>query len=254
MVKAANQIPDEVAIQIMHYIKTHEMALGERLPSERELTQLFGVSRASVRQGLSRLEVLGYIDILPGKGAYLKENIRDHFSRVIQLWLFEDQGSIYEIVEMREAIETKAAQLAARRATPEELEIIKTHLTQMQVAIQNEMPEVYMEADKAFHRAIAVASRNRFFHRTLDSIERAMVAYRIVTTYLGTEVLRGSIKGHEQIYAALAAKDEYMAWKAMSDHIASFSRDLRGRAESAAELGVSRPNYPPPSLSRDDQD
>lgn len=253
MVQVANQIPDEVAIRIMHYIKTHEMAVGERLPSERELTRLFGVSRASVRQGLARLEVLGYIDIVPGKGAYLKENIRDHFSRIIQLWLFEDQGSIFEVVEMREAIEAKAAQLAAQRATSEDLELISTYLAQMREAIQNETPEVYLEVDKAFHRAIATASRNQFFYRTLESIERAMVAYRIVTVYLGTEILRRSIKEHEQIYASLVAKDEYLAWKAMSEHIAGFLCDLRGRAESAAEAGIISPNYLSVNLWRDDQ-
>src|SRR5690606_16254613 len=107
------RISDNIAEQILRYAEENQIQVGEQLPSERQLARYFGVGRTSVREGLRRLEILGQVEIIPSKGVYLKEGAIGTIDKVLKLWLKRNERAIRELVELRVALETKTAHMAA---------------------------------------------------------------------------------------------------------------------------------------------
>ena len=148
--------------QIMDLVKRNELKPGDKLPPERELAEKLSISRGSLREAFRVLESRGLIKSKPGGGRYIREIRKNGHNNTENIILSLEKSSILELLEAREMFEVKIAEIAAQKATPEDIELIEEALSKM-----NEEEELKYgketESDTEFHLAIASASHNFVF-------------------------------------------------------------------------------------------
>jgi GntR family transcriptional repressor for pyruvate dehydrogenase complex len=152
------KVSDEVAKQIKALISEGKLKPGDRLPPERELIKQFGISRPSLREALNSLVAMGFLEVKQAKRTYVKsvasERMRDPLSVLIK----SDTQKIYDLIEVRKAMEAWGAYHAAQRATGEDLKEMERILKEMRHAIEEGRPWVKEDAD--FHLVIAQSTHN----------------------------------------------------------------------------------------------
>ncbi|AKX95158.1 FadR/GntR family transcriptional regulator [Neomoorella thermoacetica] len=222
------KIYEEIVQQIKDLIGEGNLKPGDRLPSERELSERLAVSRASVREALSALAAMGVIVIRPGEGTFV-QNIRNGaIVEPLAMALLLDRQAAMELLEARQALEGEAAYLAARRAGPEDLEKMEELLKEMEHDLQRGI--LGEEADLRFHLAIAEAARNsvlaRLMHTVSDTMRQALKTsrQRLYTTAGNPEKLFAQ---HNQIYEAIKAHDPRAARKAICQHLRFVEKELQ---------------------------
>ena len=148
--------------QIMNLIKNDKLKPGDKLPPEREMAEKLSISRGSLREAFRVLESRGLIKSKPGGGRYIREIRKNGHNSTENIILSLEKSSILELLEAREIFEVKIAEIAAQKATPEDIELIEEALSKM-----NEEEELKYgketESDTEFHLAIASASHNFVF-------------------------------------------------------------------------------------------
>jgi len=226
IVEKRNRLLDETAERIKNYIEQHKLTPGSRLPSERDLVKHLGVGRTSIREGLRNLEMNGLIEIKAGKGIFLRDNQGSAINQTIQSWLFTHKGTIRELVELREALETHSAFLAAMRATAHDILDMERAVATMRIAAQGNDPEQFVEADTRFHNTIARASGNVLLGKVLESLAKEIISYRRAAAYLGPEMLHRSLSDHTFILKAIIAREPSTALQAMREHIVKTPMDF----------------------------
>jgi GntR family transcriptional repressor for pyruvate dehydrogenase complex len=214
-----SRLSDDAAEQVRRLIEEGGLQPGDRLPSERDLARRLGVARTSVREGLRSLEIAGFLEIVPGKGTFLREGASGPFSNAIRSWLARHEDAIVELIELRVAIESQAARLAAERSTPEDEVALGAALTLMREATIALDVDRFVEADRVFHDTLARATRNDLIRRALASIAQETLTFRRATTSLGRWVMERTIAEHEAILSALGTRDAPSAAAAMRAHI-----------------------------------
>jgi GntR family transcriptional repressor for pyruvate dehydrogenase complex len=153
---------ESVIEQIMDLIKNNELKPGDKLPPERELAEKLSISRNSLREAFRVLESRGLIKSKPGGGRFIREIRKNGHNNTENIILSLEKSSILELLEAREIFEVKIAEIAAQRATLEEIEIIEKALNKINQ--KEELKEdKKMESDTEFHLAIAGASHNFVF-------------------------------------------------------------------------------------------
>lgn len=133
---------------------------GDSLPPERQLARDFAVSRASLRQALSVLESRGLILSRQGGGNYVCDVVKKSFSDPLLDLISRHHEVKFQILELRQTLESSAAYFAAQRATDEDRKTIKTRLEELQSKIHHQQPVEEARADLELHLAIADASHN----------------------------------------------------------------------------------------------
>jgi GntR family transcriptional repressor for pyruvate dehydrogenase complex len=221
------RLADDVVEQLRQRVAEQGLRPGDRLPSERELARQLGIGRTSLREGLRVLELIGFLEIRPGRGVYLKEGAAAPLGRLIRTWISSQRGTIQELIELREATETKAAALAAERASAADIATLAQVVEQLRAATEANDAAGFVQADTQFHDLIALASGNRLLRRALASIAEETVLYRTATAHLGHAALARSLADHEEIFRAIAAHNPPAAGLAMQQHIVRFPTDFQ---------------------------
>ncbi|HAQ08272.1 MAG TPA: FadR family transcriptional regulator [Bacillus bacterium] len=162
------KVSDQVFDQLKTMIKENEFPPNTKLPSENELSKMFGVSRAPIREALSVLAASGLIESRQGGGSWVREI---HLVDMLESVTFEmvQIEQVYELLEMRSIIETEAAALAASRYQEKELDKIEEALDLFKVTVQDESA-IGHEADFKFHWEIVKASKNRFLIQSMENL------------------------------------------------------------------------------------
>lgn len=211
-------IPNKIMEQIKTNIINKELRPGDRLPSEREIAEKTGASRASVREALRSLEMIGVIKTIWGDGSYVNDNIEDNLSESIEL-LFSLSGHSYEqVVQLRRAIEIETVSLAAKNADKSDI----LRLKELFGKIENgKNPAESAEYDRQFHYEIARISKNIFFINLLRGINHIMTSFILITreNIIAGENRPMITKHHEDIISAIQENNEKMARKVMTQHI-----------------------------------
>ncbi|MDQ0427439.1 DNA-binding FadR family transcriptional regulator [Planomicrobium stackebrandtii] len=201
---------------------------GDRLPSERDLASLFGVSRTSVREALKRLESKNILEIRQGGGSFLAVSKRDTLGNELRTHIDETHAQLIdEMLELRRAFEVEAASLAAKRATSENLEAIKHVLTQMAEATDD--PELGVQADLDFHLQVAYATKNQLLIDLMETLANRMEEnIRATRRQRFTDSSRhlDTLKEHEEIYLAIAGGNSDLARQLMDKHISRIRLEL----------------------------
>jgi GntR family transcriptional repressor for pyruvate dehydrogenase complex len=195
-------------------------AEGEKIPAERELCLKLGVGRASLREALKALEIMGMIETRLGDGTYVCKR-SEFFSRPL-LWAIasSSEAEARELIEARTLIEVELAGLAADHATPDNLEELEAHLSQMVKTRKN--PEEFVQADINFHLAIGRAASNGILMNALQLIRNLMQQW-----ILGAVVVEGvpekACAQHRRMLTAIRNKDGIAARKEMGKHLKDMS-------------------------------
>jgi GntR family transcriptional repressor for pyruvate dehydrogenase complex len=204
---------EQVAEQITAWVRENGLAAGDKIPPERELAQRLGVSRATLSQALVALEVIGVVEVRHGDGTVVTsaptstrigQAIRAHADR------------LPEIIETRDALETKIAALAARRRTQEDLARIDDALAALEDDIASGGRGV--EGDERFHGAVTAAAHSLLLAHLMDEIGDLIRESRI-ESLSQPDRPRSSLAGHRAIAEAIRAGDADAAAAAMHAHV-----------------------------------
>jgi|SRR5581483_10959909 len=196
---------------------------GARIPAERELCQKLGVGRASLREALKALEIMGMIETRLGEGTFVCRR-SEFFSRPL-LWAITGSAKTdaHELVEARRLIEVEMAGLAAQRATSEDLKKIEKHLKEMEEALDDSA--TFLEADLNFHLAIGNAAHNRILMNALNLI-RNLLRQWINQTLQSSGIASTALKQHRKIYLAISHRNITAARNAMESHLEAMAAAL----------------------------
>jgi GntR family transcriptional repressor for pyruvate dehydrogenase complex len=211
-----SRLYEQVVQRLREHIDLEGLGPGDRLLSEREMAERLGVSRTSVRQALTALEVMGLVEIRHGGGIFLTrppEAVLDPLAAA----LADEHEGLPAVMEVREAIEAQTARLAARRRTDGDLAALSGAIDRMRAAI--DAGDDPADADGEFHGGIVAAARN-----PLLTILWEQVAGPVDTTRRASlarpDRPRRSLRAHRAILAAIADGDADRAAAAMLDHLA----------------------------------
>jgi GntR family transcriptional regulator, transcriptional repressor for pyruvate dehydrogenase complex len=204
---------EQVAQQILEWVRENDLHVGDRLPPERELATRLGVSRATVSQALVAMEVVGVVAVRHGDGAVLVES--SGTSKVVDA-LRRHAQQLPDIIEAREALESKLAALAAVRRTDDDLARIDAALEVMAEDIAAGGRGV--EGDELFHAAVTTAGHSALLQRLMGEISELVKETRI-ESLSQPERPRESLEGHRRIAAAIRERDAAAATEAMRDHV-----------------------------------
>ena len=168
---------DDVVTQVRDAILDGTVAAGERLPSERDLCELFGVSRPTVREALRALEAVGLVEIRLGTrgGAFARRPDSAMLGQALSTLLLFQQATVEDLNEFRHSFESDNAYWAALRATPDDLAAMRTIATQAKAVKRGKEGWIELEhLDLALHIAIAAATHNRVRIAIMSGIHDAL--------------------------------------------------------------------------------
>lgn len=159
-----------IAEQILLQIKSGEYPAGSKLPAERLIAEQIGVSRPSVREAISALQIVGIIESHPGDGNYISQSLaRDDLSLQVKN-ILEESDSPYEILQARKVIETGSVRMAIKEADNEDIETInKVWGEKYKIGRAGDYKE-YNRLGKELHLAIAKATKNRIIISVIDRL------------------------------------------------------------------------------------
>jgi GntR family transcriptional regulator, transcriptional repressor for pyruvate dehydrogenase complex len=235
MGRPRQSLTSQVVESMTDRIQSGRYKRGDQLPTEKDMIEEFGVSRTVVREAIANMKASGLVSTRQGKGAFvIDEGVRSFRISEENLTVVEE---VLEALELRIAIESEAAALAARRRTPEEMRRIAEAAEAMDRAIT--AGESTVDLDIAFHRAIAQATGNRHFLGLFNYLGEVLVPRARVPThqYDATtlqEYLRRISGEHHQIVAAIAAGDSDAARAALRMHLGGSRDRLAQRVRARA--------------------
>ena len=211
-----NKVSQNIVNQIRKAIFKGVLRPGDKLPSDKELMNSFGVSKGSLREALRSLEVLGLLQIRKGAlgGAFVTEvdieKAKEGFSN---FFIFRDL-SLKNLFDVRLILESRIAECAASIITGDDLRQLEQILQETRDALQNNLPLSYREKEVAFHLIIARATRNPLLIFLLDFVENLLLDAKEILNP-GRDFSVRVLEAHERIYKALAARDADQARSAI---------------------------------------
>ncbi|MEA5040057.1 MAG: FadR/GntR family transcriptional regulator [Clostridiaceae bacterium] len=158
----------KIISQIKYNISIGELQKGSRLPSERALCGLFGLSRATVREALKMLELLGLVECRHGSGYSISTNLGDTLSEPLSIMFLLEKGDVMQTHELRRALELEIAGLAACSASPEDLKQMTELLEKIEGGASEQQKADY---DRRFHYTMARAAGNPLLMILLNAAE-----------------------------------------------------------------------------------
>lgn len=213
------KVYEQVIDQIKNMIDKGTLKKGDKLPSERSLVQQLKVSRASIREALRALEVIGLIECRQGEGSYIKASFQDNLFEPLSIMFMLEGSNPEEIWELRKIMEVEASGLAANRITSEQLIELK-EITQRFMNCEEE----YINAaiDQEFHYKIAECSGNVLIFNILKTVstlvDHFIVDARklILVEKANKEIL---FSQHNEIYLSIEKHSSTDAQKTMREHL-----------------------------------
>jgi len=226
-----NRMSEEVAAHFRDLIQSGELAVGARLPPQRELAKALGVSRQAVFEGLGELETEGYVDTLRGAtgGTFVRE-----LHLPAERWLERLRQNIQtfeDVLDFRIGVERQIATLAARRHTAVDLDAMRHAVDEL---ASSTSLAAYRSADAAFHRALGRAARNEFLERA-DFDARAKLFFPVdQLDYEPTTA--ATAREHAAIVRAVQRGDAAAAARAVTTHLEHTRAKLRSMLAGATPL------------------
>ncbi|MDY0226581.1 MAG: FadR/GntR family transcriptional regulator [Desulfomicrobium apsheronum] len=210
------RIYEEITTRLQTMVQNDDLKPGDRLPPERQLAIMFGVSRNSVREAIKSLEQHGVLLSKPGAGTYIAENSQTNLAMAMGDAFARERHRLEDIFELRLLLEPQIAHLAAQRVTKHELQKLRSLISAYTKNMQDGLPVYFY--DQAFHDAIAAATGNQ-------SITMIMVQMHELLRESRDEALQSTVRSaksledHQKILEALSMRDPERAREAMTDHL-----------------------------------
>ena len=208
-----SRLYEDVGERLAEFVSESRLKPGDQFPPERELARQLHVSRTSVRQSFVVLQALGFVDVRHGEGVFLRRTrgFGDSLTK-----LLERRRRLPDVLEAREALEVKLAELAAAHRGGDDLSAMNAALAQMGAEIS--AGGVGTEGDAAFHHAIALAARNEILLHLIEAMAEVIQETRIESLSEPGRPLR-SLEAHRRILAAIESRNKEGAAEAMRQHL-----------------------------------
>jgi DNA-binding FadR family transcriptional regulator len=216
----------EAAIeQIKDLIVGQKLQPGSKLPSERELVRDLRISRASVREALRILEIMGLVEVSPGKGSYVKGLTGDLFIP-LSTWISTHKETLNNHFEARLVLEPAAAGFAALRASENDIWKLNRALAAFKEKLGGDDIVGLINLDIQFHGLIGAATGNKTLKLLMDTITRFLFdGWKATLRVQGRP--RKTVTEHEKILTAIMQRDEKQARLAMERHLRHAIQNLR---------------------------
>lgn len=210
------KVYEGILLQLHDIVQNNNLRPGDKLPSERELSEQLGAGRSSVREALRALELLGLIETRRGEGTFLKHYRHNRLIDILGFFILRDTKTKKDLIEMRKLLELDAVRLACRRATSKHFEEMEKILAQAEERV--ERGEVPTEEDYQFHRVICRSSRNSILHRIWTPLVEYSDSVR--NESLSREGrARAALEEHRLIMEAIREGDQATAVERMREHL-----------------------------------
>lgn len=204
--------------RIRQMVLSRQLQPGEALPPERELAVQLGVSRSSLREAIRALELVNVLETRQGSGTFVTSLDPALLIEPIEYIFDADTSAILHLFEVRKVIETSAAEFAALRISPEELDEIDNLVTGADLCVDD--PQAFLAFDFDIHSAIIEAAKNPMLVKMASSIARLSRESRNRTTWL-LRVRKQAHEDHQLLAKCLRAGDGEAARQAMASHLDS---------------------------------
>ena len=203
---------------------------AQKLPPERELCLQLAVGRASLREALKALEIMGMIETRLGDGTYVCRR-SDFLSRPL-LWAITgtDVSDLSELVEARTLIESELSALAAERATAADLKAVGDCLGEMEGHVKDQA--LFQEADVAFHLAIAAAAKNAILANALQLMRNLMQEW-VKKALQQDGVSQLALQQHREILLAIVKRNPEQARQTMRQHVTAMAIHLTAPSDAS---------------------
>lgn len=215
---AKPRLYEQVLDRIRSHVTQSGLGAGDRLPTERDLAQRLGVSRASVKQAIVVLEVQGLVESRHGGGTFL---VRDSLDAEPVERLVERRRRLPDVLDAREALETKLAELAAERRTDEDVAAMRFALARM--AGEIEEGGIGKEGDRLFHAAVTQAAHSALMAEFMRSIAEQITESRNESLRQPSRPNR-SLEQHRAILDAIVDQRPKAAASAMRRHVRTVAK------------------------------
>jgi GntR family transcriptional regulator, transcriptional repressor for pyruvate dehydrogenase complex len=217
---------EHVADRLVTAIALGEFVPGQRLPTERELSAMLGVSRATVREAMQRLSALGYVEIRRGRtgGAYVQSGWGPEAAEMISRTLLPGWETFERLFDFRRLIEPLIARTAAERRSRSDVPAIESALEAYRAAGTDR--EASRAADQALHIAIAAAAHNPYLTRLSEQIRREISLGFGAEPY-SPSIRARAIRDHSALAAAVIAGEATRASTLADKHFRLTERTLR---------------------------
>jgi GntR family transcriptional repressor for pyruvate dehydrogenase complex len=210
------RVYEEIVSKIKVLIEEGRLKSGDQLPPERELSEVFKVSRSSLREALRALESEGFLECRQGDGTYVARKPIEQLVKHLASAILTEKDAQLELFEIRRLIEPQLAFLAAERATPGDLLRLEEILDKQSEEINR--GENAVDIDKDFHYALAEATKNKTVLKVMDNLMDAIEESRDRSLQVEGRPEK-SLSYHRDVLNALKARNRELAAKAMREHL-----------------------------------
>lgn len=214
------KVSAQIADQIRSSILTGTFSPGEKLQPERELAELFGVSRPSVREALNILASAGLVESHQGGGTIVRSLVEMSSGSPLSELIKCERERALDVIEVRKGMEAYTAYYAAERALPEDLRKLEKIITEMEKNLASEKPS--LELDAQFHITVAQATHNVVWLHLMQSIFDAMQEFQRGVwraVYLTREDHRALYIQHRAVFEAISGRAPESARSEMLVHL-----------------------------------
>jgi len=210
-----------VAEAIVGLITEKDLQPGDKIPTEKELSEHLGIGKTSLREGIRKLDAIGLLSSQQGGGVFVREVTIDSIFRVdlkipLTRFLKLNKQEIMDLVYTRFIIEIPSCRLAAKRITDEQIANLEFLCTAMADFIDE--PEKFIHYDVLFHEQILFASGNVILSGVFKLIEDIFSKQQAIVAALPGELSKG-LEFHRKILSALSERNSDLAVKTLKEHL-----------------------------------
>jgi GntR family transcriptional repressor for pyruvate dehydrogenase complex len=210
------RVSDEIVNQIKSLISQGILKPGDRLPPERELIKQFDVSRPSLREALKSLVTMGFLEVKQAKGTFIKSVTMESMQDPLSLLIKTDTQKIFDLIEVRKAMEAWASFHAAQRATEEDIKELEGIIEEMRKAFKEKRSWEKQDAD--FHLGIAQATHNTIQTHMMFTIYD-LLRESMARVLKDQTKLKKLIDQHHRIFNAIKTHSPDKARERTLDHL-----------------------------------
>jgi GntR family transcriptional regulator, sialic acid-inducible nan operon repressor len=231
------KISQEVLARLMRRIEHGEIRPGDQLPPERELMEQFGVGRPAIREALQAMERSGIVEISHGERARVvvptAQDLIDQVASGARHLLQMQPDMLEHLKQARVFLEGGTARIAAQRATPADVALLRQRIEEQRAAIPQDAE--FLAKDMAFHREVARVSGNPIFPAVIEAVfQWASAYYQPLVRAPGAEAL--TLEEHTRLVDAIEAGDGAAAEEAMHDHLTRSNELYKRLARAQAQV------------------
>lgn len=215
----------KVIAYIKRQIVAGELSIGEKLPSERVLSEIIGVSRNSVREAIRTMDVMGVISSHHGAGNYITGHFENNLVESLSMMFLLNRINYRQISELRRALEMQALSLAIENITAQEIRQLEDITFQLEKTTE----ENNVVLDKKLHYNIALASRNTLIISILQALSEVIDQFIIDLRreILSSPSREGLMEAHAKMVRSVVTKNKALAYEAVNAHFNIIDEKLR---------------------------